>query len=184
MANFWETDRIRLRQHEPDDWRIHHEWDMDTETVALLDELHFPKSTIRSQQWAENAAKNPPQNDNVSMAIIRTSDEAYLGIIAPNHANRRHGTFDYGIAISPEYQRHGYAQEAISLVMRYFFNELRYQKCTPMIHSNNTPSIALHQKMGFIEEGRLRRMIYTGGTYHDLLYFGMTLEEWREQYDS
>jgi RimJ/RimL family protein N-acetyltransferase len=83
----------------------------------------------------------------------------------------------YGLAILPDHQRHGYATEAIRLVLRYYFQERRYQKVTVEVYSFNEPSILLHQALGFTLEGRLRRMIYTEGTYHDVLMFGLTDDE-------
>jgi RimJ/RimL family protein N-acetyltransferase len=49
------------------------------------------------------------------------------------------------------------------------------------IHEFNTPSIRLHEQLGFVKEGRLRRMIYTGGRFYDALLYGMTREELAER---
>ena len=61
----------------------------------------------------------------------------------------------------------------------YYFDELRYQKVTVNVHSHNEASILLHQKLGFIKEGTHRRMGYTKGGYFDVIWFGMTVEEFR-----
>ena len=53
----------------------------------------------------------------------------------------------------------------------------RYQKVNAEVYAFNEPSMRLHERMGFTLEGRLRRMIYTGGEYHDALFYGMTREE-------
>ena len=45
-----------------------------------------------------------------------------------------HGTFQYGLAIRREHWRRGDAPEAIALVLRCFFHELRYQKVNVHIH--------------------------------------------------
>ncbi len=42
----------------------------------------------------------------------------------------------------------------------------------------NTASIQLHRKLGFIQEGRLRKEWFWNGEHHDELLFGMTLEEY------
>lgn len=42
--------------------------------------------------------------------------------------------------------------------------------------------MALHKKLGFVLEGRLRRMVFTGGHYYDELIYGMTQEEFAERY--
>lgn len=43
--------------------------------------------------------------------------------------------------------------------------------------SFNTPSLALHEKLGYTREGTLRRMVFTGGQYYDVVEFGMTDDE-------
>lgn len=91
----------------------------------------------------------------------------------------RSGTFMYGISILPSYRRKGYASEAIRLTLRYYFNERRYQKCTIEVFSYNPASMRLHESLGFTLEGRLRRMVFSGGEFHDALYYGITCEEFR-----
>jgi RimJ/RimL family protein N-acetyltransferase len=61
--------------------------------------------------------------------------------------------------------------------LKYYFEELRYQKVTVPVHGDNDPSIMLHEKLGFRREGTHRRMIYSRGRYIDVLWFGMTNEE-------
>jgi ribosomal protein S18 acetylase RimI-like enzyme len=68
--------------------------------------------------------------------------------------------------------------EAALLVLKYYFDELRYQKCLVAVHANNPASVALHEKLGFVREGTLRRMVYTGGQFHDLHRYGMLKEQW------
>ena len=86
------------------------------------------------------------------------------------------------MALGEQYRRQGYASEAITLLLRYFFQELRYQKVTAHVYSFNEPSIKLHEKLGFQQEGRLRRMVYTNGQFFDEVLFGMTAEEFATRY--
>ena len=46
-----------------------------------------------------------------------------------------------------------------------------------MVYSFNEPSIRMHEKLGFVFEGRLRRTVYTNGRHYDTIYFGLTKEE-------
>lgn len=105
-----------------------------------------------------------------------------MGIINSHHCDRRVGCFEYGLAIHAEQRRKGYATEAVCLLVRYFFEELRYQKVTVDVFSYNVASIQLHEQLGFQLEGRLRRMLYTNGRYHDKLFYGMTQEEFKKRY--
>jgi RimJ/RimL family protein N-acetyltransferase len=60
------------------------------------------------------------------------------------------------------------------------FNEMRFQKCNSGCIDINETSIALHKALGFREEGRQRRSIYTNGRYYDNVLFGLTREEFDE----
>ena len=176
MSNsVWEGGRVRLRAVEPTDWQHHFEWDRDSEMARALDHVWFPASQAAARRWAEEQSLRKPEND-VYFFEIETLDGQHVGSISTHNCNPHNGTFSYGLAIKPAHQRKGYAAEAISLLLRHFFHELRYQKVTVNVYSFNEPSIRLHERLGFQREGRLRRMIYTRGAYHDELFYGLTAE--------
>ncbi len=179
MASIWEGVRVRLRAVEPADWERFFIWDQDSETARRAYFIPFPRSIEATRRWAEQSANEAPVNDSYRFAI-ETMERELVGTLNTHECERRQGTFSYGIAIGAEYWRHGYASEAITLVLRYYFRELGYQKVTVHVYDFNEPSIRLHERLGFQREGRLRRMIYTDGTYHDDLLYGMTAEEFAE----
>lgn len=59
---------------------------------------------------------------------------------------------------------------------------LRYQKVTVNIYSFNERSMILHESLGFKHEGRIRRSVYTNGSYYDEVIYGMTCEEFDDIY--
>jgi RimJ/RimL family protein N-acetyltransferase len=179
---FWQTNRIRLRQTEPEDWEVHFLWNMDSQASRDVDEIHFPHSKIRTKAWAEEASKARPENDALKLGIELRESGQLIGIINSHHCDARVGEFMYGIAVRREHQRKGYASEAIILLMRYFFDELRYQKCTIDVHGWNEASVKLHEKLGFVREGQVRRSLFTEGKHYDRYIYGMTIEEFRERY--
>ena len=105
-----------------------------------------------------------------------------VGDISTNHCDPRVGHLHYGVNIGRGHRRKGYASEAILLVLRYYFEELRYQKVTTTLYSFNDATIALHERLGFQQEGRIRRSIFTRGAYYDELLVGMTVEEFSAQH--
>ena len=176
MPNIFQGKHIRLRAVEIDDWESHFEWDRDTDGGLMTDEVWFPSSAAAARAWTETQAKSGQTDDKFTFQIERL-DGVLVGTMSTHTINRRCGTFRYGIFIRPEDRRKGCAREAIGLLLRYFFDERRYQKANVEVFSFNEPSIRLHEGLGFTLEGRLRRMIYSGGQYHDALQFGMTREE-------
>ncbi|HEV7128313.1 MAG TPA: GNAT family protein [Ktedonobacterales bacterium] len=174
--DYWRGGQVRLRAVEPGDWEMHFAWDQDAAMTRAIDFIWPPRSQARARQWAETMALRDPEGDAFQCEIENMSGVA-VGHIATHHCDRRVGTFSYGIGVRSEHQRKGYASEAILLICRYYFAELRYQKVTAMAYSFNDASIHLHERLGFQREGQLRRMGYTGGLFYDALYFGLTSEE-------
>ena len=175
-AYFWRGTLVRLRAVEPADWETFQEWNSDSDAARETYYLPFPKSDEAARSWAEKEATKGPENDAFRL-VIETLDGEMVGTINTHSCDPRNGTFGYGLAIGESHRRKGYAVEAITLALRYFFGELRYQKATVHVYSSNEPSIQLHEQLGFTLEGRLRRMIYTQGQYLDELLFGITAEE-------
>jgi len=141
-----------------------------------LDRVHIPRSRQASRQWGEQQAVRTPDNDTFHFQVETLSGEL-VGSVNAHDCDRRTGTFEIGIAIRPEHQRKGYAREAIALLLRYYFHELRYQKVNAYIVDVNESSLRLFERLGFQQEGRLRRLVYTGGRHYDYVAYGMTIEE-------
>ena len=176
MATLFQGDKVRLRAVEAADWEVHYQWNLDSDNGRMTDEVWFPTSRAFVQEWAERESKRGQENDAFRFQIETLVGEL-VGTINTHSCNLRCGTFGYGLAIHPDHRRKGYASEAIGLVLRHYFNERRYQKVNAEVYGFNTASIALHERLGFTLEGRLRRMIYSGGAFHDALIYGLTQEE-------
>jgi RimJ/RimL family protein N-acetyltransferase len=175
--NFWQGTHVRLRAVEPSDAEAFFTWNQDSEMGRNLDQVWVPTSRESVNRWVEEEAIRKKGEDDAFRWVIENGAGEFVGSIDTHHCDRRTGTFQYGVAVRREHQRKGYATETILMVLRYFFEELRYQKVMVHVHSDNVPSARLHEQLGFQLEGRLRRTVYTGGQYWDDLVFGMTIEE-------
>jgi RimJ/RimL family protein N-acetyltransferase len=181
LRNYWQGTLIRLRAVEPSDAENFFRWDQDSERAHNLDFLWPPTSKVHSIAYAEEASKRKFENDTYQWIIENRAGEA-VGAIDTHHCNPRDGTLSYALDVAPEHRRKGYASEAILMVLRYYFEELRYQKANIPVHSDNPESIRLHEKLGFHQEGAQRRMMFTRGVYVDLYWFGMTNDEFWDRY--
>ena len=174
--NLWLGQKVRLRAVEPEDWEAFFHWNDDTDVARDCYWIPFPRSQAGQQKWTGDQALAEPQNDNFRW-VIEDLQGTLVGTINTTNCNRQTGTFSYGLAIQREHWRKGYASEAIRIVLGYYFHELRYQKVTVQVYDFNQASVQLHQKLGFQVEGRIRRAIFTGGSYHDEIFLGLTIEE-------
>jgi RimJ/RimL family protein N-acetyltransferase len=178
--NIFEGRLVRLRGVEPEDWETLFAWNQDTDSERRMYFIPFPTSKEEVRQWVAQRALQRGEDDTFFF-VIETLAGQFVGSISPALCDRRNGTFSYGLGILPSHRRKGYASEAIVLFLGYFFGELRYQKATAHVYSFNDPSIRLHERLGFVREGQMRRMRYTDGRYCDDILFGMTAEEFAER---
>jgi RimJ/RimL family protein N-acetyltransferase len=176
--NFWRGEKIILRGVEEKDLddALNRQEEMDTEWERFISEIPFPSSPQQDREEMAQLMKRAPGDDNFFW-IITDLEGKNIGFIHTWECQPRMGTFRYALGIRREYRGRGYAQEAVRIVMRYYFHEKRYQKVTVNVYAFNEPSLRFHRKFGFVEEGRLRRMVFTHGEYFDEFHFGMTREE-------
>jgi RimJ/RimL family protein N-acetyltransferase len=181
--NIWVGEKVHLRAVERKDLGtfFKHGKEYDTAADRLGGNIQFPRSQEALRAKVEALTKEEPKDD-AYLWIIEDRKSHAVGDINTFECHRRNGTFKYGLGILREHWRKGYAREAIAIVLRYFFGELRYQKATVHIYDFNTSSIKLHESLGFKHEGRLRRMVYTNGDHHDEVLMGMTKEEFDRKY--
>jgi RimJ/RimL family protein N-acetyltransferase len=178
--NIWQGERVRLRDVEPDGWRHFFTWNEDTHFAQITGNITFPESQAGVKKWVTELSTAEVKNDEFRW-VTEDRDGEFVGTINTHTCDPRNGTFQYGVAVRREHWRQGYAIEAIHLVLGYFFQELRYQKANVHIDDFNESSISLHQRLGFREEGRLRRMGHTEGRYYDWILMGLTREEFEAE---
>ena len=176
--DIWQGHNIRLRQlTSADQHHLLASYD-DSDTWRHADEIKFPVSEARINELI--TAQLSRQDDNRLLAVADASDQL-VGTINVHGADRRHRTFEYGIHIFRSQRQKGYASEAIRLLLRYYFHELGYHRVWATVYSFNQPSVTLHHRLGFIEEGRLRQSLYAQNRYWDELIFGLLADEAEEQ---
>lgn len=177
---YWENEKVRLDAFEKGDIELFKKCLSLYEMQEGNCDFRFPVSDAYCKKKIEEMSDR--ENDETEGQFLKVMDKMgdCVGVIDIHNIDERVGYFEYGIAIFPEHRRKGYAKNAISLIIKYFFEERRYQKVNAMIYSFNDASIALHEKLGFMLEGKIRRNFYTRGSYFDTLIYGMTVEELRD----
>jgi RimJ/RimL family protein N-acetyltransferase len=179
--NAWTGTHVRVRAIEAADWEVFHALDEDTEAARLGHFIPAPRSPAGSRKWAEEKAAAEVRDDNYFW-VVEAIGSGPVGSISTHGCDRRNGTFEYGISIAREHWGKGFGREAITIVLRYMFDELRYQKAGAVVYAFNDRSRQMHESMGFQLEGRLRSVHFSGGAYHDAFLFGMTAAEFKDRY--
>ncbi|MGN9782005.1 GNAT family N-acetyltransferase [Nonomuraea sp. ZG12] len=182
MTSIWVGERVRLRAIEPDEGEALLAFEEDTDAARNAFRIHPPRSAERARQWAAELAAKEPDPDEFRLVIADRDGDTPVGVILTHTVDRHNGTFLYGISIGTPHHRKGYAGDAIVLLLRYMFQERAFQKADAKVYASNEASLALHRRLGFVEEGRRRRARFAAGRYEDEILFGMTTEEFTERY--
>jgi len=114
-------------------------------------------------------------NDGVENFVfaIRAQDRL-IGMINLDGLDWPNGHAEIGIALTESSERgQGYAAEALSLLIRYAFDELGLIRVWSRVIEDNHPSLMLFDRLGFEREGRLRRHVRRRGQFRDMIVFGL-----------
>ncbi|MEV8601055.1 GNAT family protein [Streptomyces griseoviridis] len=178
MTSFWTGKRVRLRGIEPEDWTAFMGFAVDEERSGDL--LHPPRSAEGVRAWAKERAVAKSDGDCFTVAVEAVDTGQIVGAVGSHYADTRAGRFEYGITMGAGHRRKGYAAEAVVMLLRFMFAERRYHKCEARIFAHNEVSLALHRRLGFAEEGRLRDHVFFASRHHDLVVMGILADEFAE----
>lgn len=183
MKNTFTGELVRLRAFEPEDIELFAAEDRqrDTEKDRCDYRIQLPRAAWKLREDFPSRLRREGEAETFRF-MIEDREGNTVGSINAHDVDARMGTFSYGLGIYVPYRRKGYAREAILLLLRFYFMELRMHKCNAAAYSFNEASIGLHRSLGFVEEGRLREVVYTKGRYFDEVNFGMTRKEFEEKY--
>ena len=75
----------------------------------------------------------------------------------------------------------GLGTEATRILVNYAFEDLNLERVWLRVFEMNPRAIRMYEKVGFVQEGRLRRASFIQGKMVDVLLMGMLKDEWGAQ---
>lgn len=179
QAYFWQNDKVRLRLWEPKDAPYDYTNNLDSEAMALdMEEIGLPPRKIKVDPDGDSAEPNA----SAPAFIIEDLDGNYVGRIQYNYINERRGTFSIGLFLHREQRGKGYGKAAMSILLKYAFEERRLHKFNGNCLGVNTASAAMMKSLGCKLEGVVREVYYLHGIYHDSHLYGLTEQEYRNRH--
>ncbi|KAF8073853.1 acyl-CoA N-acyltransferase [Lyophyllum atratum] len=122
----------------------------------------------------------PMITDSVMFCIVEALDGgAFIGfsaILPVNEHKIRNATF--GIAIMPKFWSKGYGWEIGNFMVDHAFHHLASHRVSLTVFEGNDRAIGLYKRIGFVEEGRTRKLVWIDGGWRDLIHMGILDDEW------
>ena len=169
-------EKVRLRAIELTDLDNVMTWINNPEVTRYLLVGLWPLSSETERQWIERRAKDADPTDKA--LVIEALDRTYLGGIGLHKIDFPSGTAEIGIAIGrKDYWGKGYGTDAMKILLRHGFENLRLRKVTLEVFGSNVRAQRSYAKVGFREVGRLKAHLIKQGQYEDAVYMEVFKEE-------
>lgn len=163
-------DRVTLRRVEPADYPLIQGWQNDPEVFRWMDyERPFSLEDIRHAE--EHAAEK-------DMPFIIEAEGKAVGRIGLFRIRGRIRTAALYVFIGDRtVWGHGYARDALNLLLGYAFDTLNLELVELWTLADNERAIRLYKSLGFLEDARLRNRTYHDGNIGDSLIMSITRSE-------
>ena len=120
------------------------------------------------------------RTDSVCCFVCRMEDRAIVGSI--NLSQIYGGGFQsayLGYYVGEQFAGRGYMTEALQLMLRYAFQDLKLHRLEANIQPGNVASLALVKRAEFVCEGYSRRYLKIGGRWRDHERWAILAEDWK-----
>jgi len=155
---------------------LYFNWLRDVDIVKSIYRIDYliPLQFSEVEAYVHSLFKS--KNDAL-FAIYYSPENKFIGTLKVGHINWRSGLADIGIMIGDKsYHGKGLSKEVIYLACKYCFEVLSLRKITAGTPEFNIPMIKCFEKIGFKEEGNLKRQLLIGGKYENHILFGLFKE--------
>ena len=161
---------INLRALEPTDLEFLFQTE-NNESFWEVSNTQKPFSKYLLTQYLENAQQDIYEAKQLRLMIEEKDSSISVGMIDIFDFEPKHRRAGIGILISTEFERKGYANEALELLLNYVFTHLDLHQLYANIIDDNLKSISLFEKQGFKKIGVKKDWIYSNRKFkNELLY--------------
>ena len=110
-------------------------------------------------------------------------DGRLVGGLGVHHVDREVGSGEIGYWLAQAAQGRGVITRAVAGLIRYLFEEDGFERIEIRCHPDNRRSRAVPERLGFREEGTLRRIGLLRGRPFDHVVYGLLKDEWQSARD-
>jgi RimJ/RimL family protein N-acetyltransferase len=170
--------KVYIRPLERTDLQRTHKWINEPEIGELMGCL--PMNAHQQEKWFENTIDN---RSKFIFAICTQSDGEHVGNVGLSNIDyiNRNAMLSIFIA-DPKHRSKGYGFQSILLALTFAYYRLSLNKVYLKTSDYLVEAIKFYRKIGFVEEGVLRRHEYKQGRFIDKHLFSMLRDEFDAQY--
>ncbi len=147
------TERLVLRQLDAAD--AAELFYIRTHSVVLrYTNMAVHQNVAETETYIERISANTAAGDAVMWAIALKSDPKIIGTICYWNIEPENDRAEIGYILHPDLHGRGLMGEAVSAVIPYGFDVMKLQTIVADLHEDNTASVQLLKRRGFVKEGQ------------------------------
>lgn len=112
--------------------------------------------------------------------IERKDDEQVMGTCTLFQIDAANMRAELGYGLASAYWSQGYMREALTALIGFSFEKLKFRRLEADVDPRNENSLRLLDKLGFTREGLLRERWNVGDEIQDTAFLGLLAKEWRD----
>lgn len=129
----------------------------------------FTETQVRSWLAAVSTA-----GDRADWAIVRLTDDAFLGEVVLNDLDVENRAVNFRIIVGgADVRGHGYGSEATRLAVAYAFEQAGLHRVSLEVFDFNPRARHVYEKCGFVTEGVARDALRWDDEWHDAVQMAM-----------
>ncbi|TDU05805.1 RimJ/RimL family protein N-acetyltransferase [Streptomyces sp. 846.5] len=169
---------VKLRPIEPSEAETLWRWNSDPEVMRRMQD-GYRQTLAQVRKQMEERERN--SYGYVLYGVEALDDGKLVGLVCLSGAEPETGCAELDIYLGEkDYWGRGYATDAMRTICRYGFEKMRLHKIMLTVVADNHAAHHIYQKVGFVEEGRLRQVFRRDGRWHDVFTMGLLEGELRD----
>lgn len=143
--------------------------------------VDLPLSMAGTQQWFASNVLNDARRDFTFLSTSQDEQGRIVAMGGLTDIDYRHGRAELYIVADPSRMGRGFGTSAVRWLCNFGFLQLNLERIYLYTMATNAGARRLYERLGFVEEGVLRRHARHLGRLVDRHVHGLLRDEWERQ---
>lgn len=150
--------KIILRPLSGSDAEKMHEYSKEPKLNKYSGPYKASKSIEDAREYIKECNEKLKEGVSYHFGIYIKNNEEFVGVIGFFDLDKESKKGELGFWVAKDFWNKGYMSEAVDLITRFIFKELRYKKIYSIFHELNKSVERILQKVGYEKEGEDKEM--------------------------
>jgi RimJ/RimL family protein N-acetyltransferase len=139
----------------------------------------FPFNVEMSEHWLGEIQEQMGKGRGYFFAVCELGDDRFIGTTWLKDVNMHHANAELAIYMDRDHIGAGWGTDAQRVLLHFAFNTVGLQRVWLTVYASNARAIRSYEKLGFKQEGLMRRSWRGPKGLEDSLLMAILADEWQ-----